>query len=169
MNTSVKIGSGVVAACAACCAVSVVPAFLAGTSLAAISAATLTWSGSLAALAVAAAAAALYLAHRKAATRAPSANLLISAAREQGCGCTSAEPQETPIACTLGADDFKQRAADIRDLARRALLDARQTPLTLALTYAPEAADEVRALMTKEQECCPFLTFGMKQSADAVV
>lgn len=169
MNSSVKIGGGVIAACAACCAVSVVPAFLAGTSLAAVSAAAWTWGGGLAALAiVAAGGGVLYLARRKPATTARNANLLIGAAREHGCGCGAAASEKTPIACTLGAEDFKQRTADIRELARRALRDSKRTPLSLTLTYAPEAADELRVLMAKEQECCPFLTFGLKQTADAV-
>jgi hypothetical protein len=38
----------------------------------------------------------------------------------------------------------------------------------LTLTYAPEAAEDVRALMVKEQECCPFLTFHLNQAATSV-
>lgn len=79
-----------------------------------------------------------------------------------------ATEEAPPIACTLGAGDFKDRTAEIRDLARRALRNAKRTPLTLTLTYAPEAVDDVRALMAKEQECCPFLIFGLKQTSDAV-
>ncbi len=173
MNTSVKVGGSLVAACAVCCAATVVPVLLAGTGIAALGGAAWVWGGALATLAAVAAGGFLYM-YMSRRTAAPSvcetdANQLIADARARGCGCGSAaKKQQTPIACTLDAGDFKERTAEIRDLARRALRDAKRMPLTLTLTYAPEAADEVRAMMAKEQECCPFLTFGLKQTADAV-
>lgn len=171
MNTSAKIGGGVVAACAVCCAAPVLPALLAGTGVAALGGAAWAWGGGLAALVVLAAGGWAFVA------RSPTSPVLANAdaksfiakARAQGCGCGShVENEDAPIACTLGAGDYKDRTAEIRDLARRALRNAKRTPLTLTLAYAPEAADEVRALMAKEQECCPFLIFGLKQTADAV-
>ena len=52
MNTTMKLGGAVAAACAACCAVSVVPALIAGTSLVAIGGAATVWGFGIAALAV---------------------------------------------------------------------------------------------------------------------
>jgi hypothetical protein len=52
MNTTFKLAGGAVAACAACCAVSIVPAVLAGTSLLAIGGAASTWGLCIVALAV---------------------------------------------------------------------------------------------------------------------
>jgi hypothetical protein len=49
------------------------------------------------------------------------------------------------------------------------LRHASRTPLTLTLTYAPEALDEVRDLVAKEQTCCAFLTFDLKSNASAVL
>lgn len=171
MNTSVKIGGGLVAACAVCCAATILPAVLAGTGLAALGGVAWAWGGGLSALAAVAGGGWLYFASRRTSPALADADAksFTAEARAQGCGCGSRVATEgAPIACTLGAGDFKDRAAEIRDLAGRALRNAKRTPLTLTLTYAPEAADEVRALMAKEQECCPFLIFGLKQSPDAV-
>lgn len=156
MNTTMKVGGGVVAACAACCAVSVVPALLAGTSIVALGGAALAWGAGLLLLAVPAAAGAYYLSRRQAAV--PSS----------GCGCASTTQDEAVIACTLGAGDFKMRTAEMRGLARRSLRHASRRPLSLTLTYEPEARDEVRALVAKEQECCPFLTFSVREKSDAI-
>jgi hypothetical protein len=49
------------------------------------------------------------------------------------------------------------------------LLHASRTPLSLALTYAPDAIEEVRDLVRKEQACCAFLTFNLKESPANVV
>lgn len=171
MNTSAKIGGGLVAACAVCCTAPILPALLAGTGVAALGGAAWAWGGGLAALTVVAGGGWLYVASRRTSPAPINADAkgCNTEPPAQGCGCGSrAATEEAPIACTLGAGDFKDRTAEIRDLARRELRNAKRTPLTLTLTYAPEAIDEVRALMAKEQECCPFLIFGLKQTADAV-
>jgi hypothetical protein len=72
------------------------------------------------------------------------------------------------IACTLGAGDFKERVAGIRDLASRALIRSERKPLQLSLTYTSEALAEVEQLVVKESECCSFLDFDMRRSANAV-
>jgi hypothetical protein len=158
------------AACAACCAVSIVPAFVAGTSLAALGSAAWVWGGGLFALVVMATGGALYLVQRHASSTSASfcANAPIVSSPGESCGCDPSGKQEAVIACTLGVGDFSERTAEIRDLARRALRDAERGPLTLKLTYAPEAAEEVRALVLKEQECCPFLAFDLEQTATSV-
>ncbi|BCG70662.1 hypothetical protein MesoLj113a_18200 [Mesorhizobium sp. 113-1-2] len=90
------------------------------------------------------------------------------------CGCgpscaPAAENDALSIACTLGASDFKERVAGIRALARRSLRNADRTPLSLELTYGPEALEEVSDLMRKEQICCAFLTFDLKNNSRGVV
>ena len=57
--------------------------------------------------------------------------------------------EAAPIACTLTRGDFKDRASWIRELASRSLRAARRTPLALHLTYAPEAAAQVRELVAE--------------------
>jgi len=64
-----------------------------------------------------------------------------------------------PIACTLGAGDFRARLAWLADLNARALTDHRRDGLTLHLRYRAEARDEVEDLVRQERECCGFLEF----------
>lgn len=167
MNTNLKLAALGTADCAACCAISIMPAVLAGTSLVAIGGAAPTWGLWIAALAVPVVG--LYLLSRRKA--APSADFqTLMAVDSCGCGpsCDTGSDEEKPIACTLDAGDFKERAASIRDLARRSLLQSSRTPLTLTLTYEPQAADEVRDLVAKEKACCAFLSFDLKHNANGV-
>jgi hypothetical protein len=172
MSSKLKTG-GVVAACAACCAVSIVPALLAGTGLAAIGGA-FAWEVGLVALAGVALGGAYYVVRRKPATKSQATfqNLMASATDEScGCGpaCGSASPEEQPIACALDAGDFKERTARIRALARHSLRHASRGPLTLTLIYAPEALEVVGELVAQEQTCCAFLTFDLRNDASAVI
>lgn len=70
------------------------------------------------------------------------------------------------IACTLGAGDFKERVAGIRDLAHRSLRNSRREPLRLHLTYTADAFSEVQDLMAKESDCCSFLDFDLQHDAE---
>jgi hypothetical protein len=79
---------------------------------------------------------------------------------------TTSEP--APVACTLGAGDFRQRLAWIADLNRDALRAQRRDGLRLELSYAPAALDRVREMVARERDCCAFLTFDLQQEADAV-
>src|ERR671919_1304737 len=81
---------------------------------------------------------------------------------------TVATSEPTPIACTLGSADFRQRLAWIADLNRDALRAQRREGLRLELTYAPAALDRVREMVARERNCCAFLTFDLQQEADAV-
>ena len=169
MNTTMKLGGAAAAACAACCAVSVVPAVMAGTSLVAIGGATTVWGLGIAALAVPVTA--LYFLSRRKAAPAANFQSLMASGGDCGCGsaCGAAATAEEPIACTLGASDFKERTASIRDLARRSLRHASRTPLGLTLDFAPDAIEEVRDLVRKEQSCCAFLAFDLKENAAGVL
>ena len=81
----------------------------------------------------------------------------------------SVEQSETvPVACTLGASDFKSRVAWIADLNRRALRSQRRDDLRLELTYASEARDAVLDMVRGEQECCAFLNFEVHDEPGAV-
>lgn len=54
----------------------------------------------------------------------------------------SVEPSEAaPVACTLGAGDFKTRLAAIANLNSRALRGQRRDDLRLELTYAADARE----------------------------
>jgi hypothetical protein len=75
---------------------------------------------------------------------------------------------EKPIVCTLTAADFKSRLAWIADLNRDALLEKRRSDLRLEMTYAPRAAARLREMVRREQECCAFLAFDVREAPDAV-
>lgn len=75
---------------------------------------------------------------------------------------------DAPIACTLGAGDFKARMAWLADLNARALAEYRRDGLTLHLKYRAEARDEVEDLVRKERECCGFLEFQVRQEGGFV-
>jgi len=78
-------------------------------------------------------------------------------------------PDTPPIACTLSAGDYLERLAMIAALSREALLSYRCRDLVLELRYDPGAADRVRELVRREQECCPFLAFEVAEGVgDAV-
>ena len=94
-----------------------------------------------------------------------------------GCGCGSPSRSGTvasdtdekpPVACTLTGADFAQRTAWIRQLASDHLGAVRRTPLSLELTYAPAAAAKVRDMVRKEQVCCAFLTFELREAAEGI-
>lgn len=76
--------------------------------------------------------------------------------------------EPAPVACTLGAGDFKARLAWIADLNRRALRSQHRDDLRLELTYAAEALDEVLEMVRGEQECCAFLTFEVSEEGGSV-
>ena len=73
-----------------------------------------------------------------------------------------------PIACTLTPGDYRNRVDWIETLAKQSLRSARRNGLTLRLTYGPEAVEAVRDLVRKEQSCCAFLRFEMREDAHGV-
>ena len=73
-----------------------------------------------------------------------------------------------PIACTLTPGDLQERLALIRRLTAEALLGHDRNGPVLALRYAPEAVERVRAMVASEQHCCAFLNFEVEEQPDAV-
>jgi hypothetical protein len=73
-----------------------------------------------------------------------------------------------PIACTLGPGDFKDRVGWIRELSAKSLRSHRRDGLVLELTYDRSAAADVHEFVRREQACCGFLRFDVRESADAV-
>src|SRR5437879_11720302 len=76
--------------------------------------------------------------------------------------------ESPPIACTLAPGDLAERFAWIADLARSALQRHERRDLVLDLTYAPEASARVREMMRREQGCCAFLAFDLREAAGEV-
>jgi hypothetical protein len=75
---------------------------------------------------------------------------------------------ETPIACTLGAGDYRARMAWIETLNRTSLRRHERDDLTLRLFYDSAARTDVEALVEQEQACCAFLEFQLSEAEGVV-
>jgi hypothetical protein len=85
-------------------------------------------------------------------------------------GKQQATISNVPIACTLSAADYRERLADIAELARDALRSYERDGLVLRLRYDGASADRVKGMVRREQECCAYLIFELREEdADIVV
>lgn len=75
---------------------------------------------------------------------------------------------DKPIVCTLSPTAMAPRLAQVRDLTQRHLRAHRFEGTTLQLTYDVAAVDELRRIVSLEQECCAFLDFEIRAHADFV-
>jgi hypothetical protein len=71
--------------------------------------------------------------------------------------------ETAPIACTLTPGDYKARLAWINEIARDALRSHKRRDLELEFVYAAHAAQRVREMVRKEQDCCAFLSFDLDE------
>jgi uncharacterized protein Smg (DUF494 family) len=76
--------------------------------------------------------------------------------------------KSAPLACSLSAKDFKERANWLKDLASNALLAHHVEGLCARLTYRVEAAEDVERLVRQEQQCCGFLRFQVTRNDEHV-
>ena len=76
--------------------------------------------------------------------------------------------ESPPIACTLGPGDFEDRLGWIRELSAKSLRSHRRDGLMLELTYDRSAAADVHEFVRREQACCGFLLFDVRENAVAV-
>ncbi|MGI8802414.1 MAG: hypothetical protein ACR2KV_09615 [Solirubrobacteraceae bacterium] len=78
---------------------------------------------------------------------------------------------ELPIACSLSASDLTRRLANIAELGRDALVDARTDATRAELRFAVAAGvrERVTAVVAAESECCAFLRMRVIDEADTVV
>ena len=74
-----------------------------------------------------------------------------------------AEPTPLPIACTLTGASLAERGAWLERLGRAALIDGARRGDRLELRFRHEAADDLQELVRAERECCPFLSFELRQ------
>src|SRR5262245_46786635 len=70
---------------------------------------------------------------------------------------------DTPIACTLTGESYRERAAWIAKLTSEGLLGFERRDLVLELHYTVAVAARVREMVRQEQECCAFLTFTLAE------
>ncbi len=72
------------------------------------------------------------------------------------------------LACSLGSAALGDRARQLAEVGRRGLLDSELSGNRAVLTWDPAAREDVRALMTAEAECCPFLDMRLVEGARAI-
>jgi len=78
---------------------------------------------------------------------------------------------DPPIACSLGADDFRQRLKEIATLSTESLTahgtdgDAH----VFRFRSDPETRRRLEDLVAAESECCPFLDLQLSQEGDELV
>jgi hypothetical protein len=76
-----------------------------------------------------------------------------------------------PIACSLSPDAYADRASEIADLARRALLARSPLPgggARLRFAAGPGVEAELDAIVAAEARCCPFLRLELRHAAGAL-
>ena len=78
---------------------------------------------------------------------------------------------DQPVACTLPADAFRDRTAELAALAGRALRSRAPIPGGERLRFAGDPATErdLRAAVAAERACCGFLELELRHDADHVV
>jgi hypothetical protein len=79
--------------------------------------------------------------------------------------------QDAPVACTLDADQHDSRAAELSELAGRAL--TRRSPIAggrrLTFIDTPDVERELRVAVAAESSCCSFLTMRLTRADGALV
>jgi hypothetical protein len=74
------------------------------------------------------------------------------------------------IVCSLTPADHAERLREFGRLFATALRESRREPTRLYLSLDPLTAreDEVRDLLKREQECCPFFSFSIDAQPAAI-
>ena len=79
-------------------------------------------------------------------------------------------PSETPIACSLDADEMSDRLAEMSAVGAVALLDSRLAGRRAQLRFADtgDIPDRLAAIVAAESACCAFLTMKLRDLTDAI-
>jgi hypothetical protein len=77
--------------------------------------------------------------------------------------------EPVPITCTLTSADLAAQARRWERLIAAALTGRAELADGLRLSFRPEAADELRALVAVEAECCPWATWRVERAAGSAV
>ena len=75
---------------------------------------------------------------------------------------------KTPIACSLNADDYRQRLDAVRELGAAALLSVSDRSDGAELTFrnTTRVREELTAIVQAENACCPFLDLSIGSDED---
>jgi hypothetical protein len=75
---------------------------------------------------------------------------------------------ETPIACSLEAQDYRLRLDAVRAVGATGLLGVHDLPDGAELTFrnTKRVREELTAIVKAEEACCPFLTLSIGAEED---
>ena len=73
--------------------------------------------------------------------------------------------ESLPIACTLSADDLRDREGAWRKLRGSGLVKRDELPGGIQLSAAPGAAAALLELVELERECCAWIQFDVREAA----
>ena len=79
--------------------------------------------------------------------------------------------EETPIACSLEADDLQRRLAAIAELGAESLIarEADGGRHLLRFRAEPETRRRLEAIVAAEAECCSFLELSLQERGEELV
>lgn len=75
---------------------------------------------------------------------------------------------KTPIACSLNADNYRQRLDAVREIGAAGLLSVNDRPDGTELTFrnTTRVREELTAIVEAENACCPFLDLSIGSDED---
>ena len=74
-----------------------------------------------------------------------------------------------PIACSLSAEGQSERRDEAAALLERALIAREPVDGGVRLRLRRDSEDELRDLVRREQECCPFFRFSFRDEGPELV
>jgi hypothetical protein len=80
-------------------------------------------------------------------------------------------PDETPIACSLGAGDLEKRLAAIAEIGAESLIDRNAEGGQHRLRFRSDAGTRQRLerLVAAEAKCCAFLDLSLREEGDDLI
>jgi hypothetical protein len=79
--------------------------------------------------------------------------------------------EQTPIACSLTADDYRRRLESIRKVGHESLLSVNESAAGIALRFRNShgTRSDLRTIVDAEASCCPFLSLRVDETADELI
>lgn len=78
---------------------------------------------------------------------------------------------ESASTCSLDADDYRKRLAEIRTVSSDGSVRIRELPDGVMLTFrdTEKVRDQLTAIIRAESECCPFLELEMESQGEELL
>jgi hypothetical protein len=76
-----------------------------------------------------------------------------------------------PIACSLSAEDYRERLAAISEVGSSSLIAVQEghRETIMRFRHSSQAADRLRTIVAQEGECCTFLDLSLRDVDDELV